>query len=981
MKLKGFALVLSLLLFVQPLGMFSVGAEGGHKATFELPDNATVLLYDTQDYTADGTECTGTAIAKNSDTGVPALDGDDQVNFQVVPDEGYVVDTVTVAPDGNYKNLKELADTELKNGYRITKITGDITVTVTVKSAQALAFKQDYHAVGEAVEITKNGLPDGCEIQWYSGDTYRTTGETYTLTEADLCSFITVKAVSGGSVVASDSFWFSNIPVVNIDVENGEQVLTKEYYDATMKITGNSADDMQYDGEVEIKGRGNSTWFFAKKPYKLKLGTSTNLFGMGKNKHWVLLANYLDESLMRTATASYISQKLGIVTMKTIWVDLVVNGEYYGNYQLCEHVRIDDKRVPIYNWEDAAEEISEKVYDAHRDSGMTSDDADSIKDLLETDFNWITTDKFTYNGKTYTVSDYYEIPENILQGILLEVSYEYDEISKFRTKDNAPVMVNSPEYLGTNTEIMTKLQNHIQLFEDAVMSPDKTVTIDGKKVSYTEFVDYDSLISLSLVSLFMKNEIGYKSTYLYLDENSKLNFGPAWDFDSSSGASTPWGTGNAKGWQIWDACTWYQYFIDDPVFALKFREKYLEMRPYFVELTKTGGLLDTWYQSIHASATVNSAMWESERRQYCSENQFEYRNFETDFSHFKYWVKDRINWMDGAFATQTDALHAFYQYPSTGMQLIPDESAFPTDKNADYAMSYGDVDITIDAMYYNGVALYVNGAHLGDYYTNYNRTTVTVPKELLWTDQNNVISVRDLNNLNNVNSITIYTKSPCADGHTPAVSKAVDATCSKTGLTEGTYCSVCLAVLTEQAVTPKQPHNEERVPAKAATCTEAGYTEGSYCLDCFEPIKDSSAIPVAGHKSTLVGVKAATHFENGYTGDKTCSVCGEVEVSGEEVAKLKLAIPKASYKPKKKGITVKYTQSKSANKLQVRYKLKGKKKWTVKTFKAKALKKVTKTVKKLKSGKKYTAQVRAMKTAGKKKAYSSWTKQKTVKVK
>ena len=67
-----------------------------------------------------------------------------------------------------------------------------------------------------------------------------------------------------------------------------------------MKIQGNERYNLEttklYDGKIEIKGRGNSTWGLPKKPYKIKLDSKTNLFSMGKNKHWVLLANYYDSS-------------------------------------------------------------------------------------------------------------------------------------------------------------------------------------------------------------------------------------------------------------------------------------------------------------------------------------------------------------------------------------------------------------------------------------------------------------------------------------------------------------------------------------------------------------------------------------------------------------------------------------------------------------------------------------------------------------
>lgn len=59
-----------------------------------------------------------------------------------------------------------------------------------------------------------------------------------------------------------------------------------------IKNNGESNEIICSDG-IEIKGRGNMSWSYSKKPYKIKLNSKVDMFGMGKNKHWVLLANFL----------------------------------------------------------------------------------------------------------------------------------------------------------------------------------------------------------------------------------------------------------------------------------------------------------------------------------------------------------------------------------------------------------------------------------------------------------------------------------------------------------------------------------------------------------------------------------------------------------------------------------------------------------------------------------------------------------------
>ena len=72
------------------------------------------------------------AYARDGD-GKIDISGDGQVNFKVNTEEGYVIDTVAAAPEGNYKNLKGAEDTKVEGIYRLTKVKDSVTVTVTTK--------------------------------------------------------------------------------------------------------------------------------------------------------------------------------------------------------------------------------------------------------------------------------------------------------------------------------------------------------------------------------------------------------------------------------------------------------------------------------------------------------------------------------------------------------------------------------------------------------------------------------------------------------------------------------------------------------------------------------------------------------------------------------------------------------------------------------------------------------------------------------
>lgn len=83
--------------------------------------------------------------------------------------------------------------------------------------------------------------------------------------------------------------------------------------------------------------------------------------------------------------------------------------------------------------------------------------------------------------------------------------------------------------------------------------------------------------------------------------------------------------------------------------------------------------------------------------------------------------------------------------------------------------------------------------------------------------------------------------------HNPQVVPAKTATCTEPGLTEGSKCSTCGAILKAQEVIPALGHKAETVAAKAATCTESGLTEGSKCSVCGIVLVEQKTIPAFGH--------------------------------------------------------------------------------------------------------------------------------------
>ena len=99
---------------------------------------------------------------------------------------------------------------------------------------------------------------------------------------------------------------------------------------------------------TEVRGRGNSSWSWAKKPYKLKLEEDAALVGDAEHDEWVLLANYGDRSGLRTAAAFAIAAQTRLPwTPKYRFVDVILNGQSQGLYMLTEQVEEGGDRVEL----------------------------------------------------------------------------------------------------------------------------------------------------------------------------------------------------------------------------------------------------------------------------------------------------------------------------------------------------------------------------------------------------------------------------------------------------------------------------------------------------------------------------------------------------------------------------------------------------------------------------------------------------------
>lgn len=403
----------------------------------------------------------------------------------------------------------------------------------------------------------------------------------------------------------------SELPTMYINTPEGG--LDRIHADKSHKEKGCTMLAIDENGEVDydstlasMKGRGNSTWGKAKKPYNIKLDSKTKLFGMEKAKNWCLIANYEDLSLLRNQIVYALGADIGMTsTPDCRSVDLYINGEYMGVYLVTEKIEIDKNRVDITDLEKATEKLNDSDLDTFEQQGVTGE----YSRYIEGTQKWF---NIPIN------------PENITGGYLLELELggRYnDEPSGFTTEGGQHVIVKSPEYAS---EAQVKyISAYWQEMEDALYS-DTGYNSLGKH--YSEYIDIESYARQYLIEEWSGDwDAGITSNYFYKDVDGKIYAGPIWDFDSAAANSkAPHTISDPTQWNARTRTLWYNALIGSNsvksvpnIYALGFRhadfleevEDEWESNFYPAVQTMLDSKLDGYVEQIKGAAVMNAIRW------------------------------------------------------------------------------------------------------------------------------------------------------------------------------------------------------------------------------------------------------------------------------------------------------------------------------------------------------------------------------------
>lgn len=445
---------------------------------------------------------------------------------------------------------------------------------------------------------------------------------------ADVGTMISFSVTFGTNPAPYTPFTDSNLPIVIINTNN-QPIPDEPQIMADMGIIYNGVGirnymtnpTNHYTGKIGIEVRGNYSASLPQKPYRFETwdvnGNAINvpLLGMPSENDWALLATYNDKSFCRNILANHLFESMGHYAPRTMFVEVVLNGEYQGIYMLSETIKRDNDRVDVANIA-----ITDITY-PQVTGGY----------IIKTDY-WDNTNSWQ---TSYSPIDH--------PGFQIHLVYDYP----------------APDVIVPQQE--TYIQTFIYDMETALYSPNFTDTTNG----YRKYMSTRSFMDYFYVNELARNVDGYKKSCYYYKEKDdslgnigKLKAGPVWDFDwawKDIWDCSIFQATDGSGWShhINDCATdnyspgWMIRMLQDSSFADELNCRWQELR---------GTILDTAYL-FHYIDSVATFLNESQQRHYAywghmgaatgtPEVTPPRQSYAEEIDSLKSWIVRRLNWMD-----------------------------------------------------------------------------------------------------------------------------------------------------------------------------------------------------------------------------------------------------------------------------------------------------------------------------------------------
>ena len=413
-----------------------------------------------------------------------------------------------------------------------------------------------------------------------------------------------------------------NLSAMFLDTASGS--LENIHADKTVKEAASlrlvdSAGNSSYGGAAEyIKTRGNSTWNLDKKAYQIKLSKEAGLLNMPAAKHWILLANAIDDTLMKNELVfGYAERYTCVPSIRGEFIDLYINGDYLGNYYLCEKVEVGKNRLDIADLETATEALNR------------SDSYDNLTPYVSED------------GRIKAFQGLTD-PEDITGGYLVEhlPADEFEEEDNgFRTLTGEcySIVSPSPATVG-QAEYICGLFDEM---ESAMAQPDGINPVTGKHLD--SWADKDVT-----EEVFHDPDAVAASMYLYKDRDSAdplIHCGPMWDYDRAMGSygSEMYGIDSAR--QVGNYGIYVrQLMAFDEVSSLVYDKFQSNMVPYVENRVKAD--IYELNQKIEASADMDLVRWNQIHGYYADRN--------ASVNYLAYFLEEKTEYLQDVWLGEND---------------------------------------------------------------------------------------------------------------------------------------------------------------------------------------------------------------------------------------------------------------------------------------------------------------------------------------
>ena len=386
----------------------------------------------------------------------------------------------------------------------------------------------------------------------------------------------------------------TNLPCVVIHTKDGVEPWDKEtYIESIVAIIG--ADGKLLQDTAGLRLRGNASINFPKKPYRIKFANKHHVLGSpAKAKNWVLVNNYGDKTLMRNIVAFEVSRAADMpYTPFCKAVDVLVNGEYKGCYQLSDKIEVKKGRVEV-------EEMKPEDVSGEALSG----------------------------------------------GYLWEVdSYAYTEQVYFYTNKGIGITVHSPK----DDEIQDAQWSYIHDFCQALEN--RAYKASAYNTSWREYVDYSTFARYFLINQLCGNPDLYWSMYMYKQRgDQKAYTGPVWDFDIAfDNDNRIYPLKNATDYT-------YGIAGESATFARKIlfadqqaKDEMLElwhvMRNRGITAEELTAFVDQVAEELEQSQRLNFIRWPI-LSQYVHQNPVALGSYSAEVERLKDFIAMRVTWMD-----------------------------------------------------------------------------------------------------------------------------------------------------------------------------------------------------------------------------------------------------------------------------------------------------------------------------------------------